>query len=280
MDHGDLVEKLKKVKLLQSLDVASLNEVAKHFDETEFGPHERIIRQGDFGDTFYVLVQGEVEVYVNGNHITILPEGSFFGEQALLTNAPRNASVVASADGCKCLQMARSNFEAYLGPLRALMDQVNQQRKMLLRRKKLKKSKIGARLAALEKVMNPELAAKLDAIEHAEAKKRDDSSTNNNNKTKDTLETKTGFGVGTSSHQEESDDEPEEDRWALAFDEEQQRRKEVAEANAELLLGTAMAKQSGSTLPAHLVQEALVAGTGTLLQTAVGVNQFNWVQCS
>merc|ERR1712071_125646 len=59
---------------------------------------EIIIQQGDEGDNFYVLDQGEVEVFVDGNMVTIIGDGGSFGELALIYGTPRAATVKAKTD--------------------------------------------------------------------------------------------------------------------------------------------------------------------------------------
>ena len=73
-----------------------------------------ILREGDMGDSMYVLVQGRaaVERKVRGRpeRVASLEEGAFFGEMAVLANAPRLAGVVALTD-CVLLQLARSDLD-------------------------------------------------------------------------------------------------------------------------------------------------------------------------
>src|SRR5947209_17373953 len=68
---------------------------AAHFESGDF-----ILRQGDVGDQFYVIVSGEVEVLKelpDGQSVSLahLGKGEYFGETALLTGRRRNASVRA-----------------------------------------------------------------------------------------------------------------------------------------------------------------------------------------
>ncbi|XP_070580016.1 cAMP-dependent protein kinase regulatory subunit-like isoform X2 [Ptychodera flava] len=59
---------------------------------------EIVIRQGDEGDNFYVIDQGEVEVYVNNELVTTISEGGSFGELALIYGTPRAATIKAKVD--------------------------------------------------------------------------------------------------------------------------------------------------------------------------------------
>ena len=52
-------------------------------------PGEVIIQQGDEGDNFYIIDQGEVEIYVDEKKVLSLGEGGTFGELALIHDNPR-----------------------------------------------------------------------------------------------------------------------------------------------------------------------------------------------
>jgi len=57
-----------------------------------------IIQQGDEGDNFYVIDQGEVEAYVDGNLVAMIGDGGSFGELALIYGTPRAATIKAKTD--------------------------------------------------------------------------------------------------------------------------------------------------------------------------------------
>ena len=57
-----------------------------------------IIQQGDEGDNFYIIDNGEVEVYVNGEKVLNIGDGGSFGELALIYGTPRAATIKASTD--------------------------------------------------------------------------------------------------------------------------------------------------------------------------------------
>ncbi|KAK7112360.1 cAMP-dependent protein kinase regulatory subunit isoform X2 [Littorina saxatilis] len=112
----DAAQYIKKVvpkdyKTMASLSKAiAKNVLFSHLDDNErsdifdamFPVHrhagEVIIQQGDEGDNFYVLDQGEVDVYVNNEHVTTIGEGGSFGELALIYGTPRAATVKAKTD--------------------------------------------------------------------------------------------------------------------------------------------------------------------------------------
>ncbi|PIO13670.1 hypothetical protein AB205_0063620 [Aquarana catesbeiana] len=59
---------------------------------------ETVIQQGDEGDNFYVIDQGEMDVYVNNEWMTSIGEGGSFGELALIYGTPRAATVKAKTN--------------------------------------------------------------------------------------------------------------------------------------------------------------------------------------
>jgi CRP-like cAMP-binding protein len=94
---------VKKVPLFDDLPqdafVALVNRLGYH----RYVPGHLIIREGDPGRSFFIIVEGRVRVYKSGpdgKEITLahLGEGAFFGEMALLSGAPRTANVVAEEE--------------------------------------------------------------------------------------------------------------------------------------------------------------------------------------
>ena len=86
---------LEKVSLFKDAEESFISEVIEELEFLVFLPGDFIIRQGEWGDCMYFLCGGSVEVVVNEQRVAILPEGSPFGETALLQNEQRNASIRA-----------------------------------------------------------------------------------------------------------------------------------------------------------------------------------------
>jgi CRP-like cAMP-binding protein len=85
------VRRLKEVPLFAECSRRELEAIAAVADEMRFPPGRELITEGATGREFIVVLAGDVEVRRKGRR---LPDGpSYFGEVALLTGAPRNASV-------------------------------------------------------------------------------------------------------------------------------------------------------------------------------------------
>jgi MFS family permease len=92
------LELLRSIPLFKPLPATTLDQVASSLVSVSATPGTEIIRQGDAGDRFYVVASGEVDVSADGQHVTTLGPGDYFGEIALLRDVPRTATVTAKTD--------------------------------------------------------------------------------------------------------------------------------------------------------------------------------------
>jgi CRP-like cAMP-binding protein len=89
---------LAKIPLFKNLSAKQLAAVDKLVTTIDVAVGRELIRQGELGREFVVVVDGEAEVRRDGEVIAVRGPGTFFGEMALLLDRPRNASVVARTE--------------------------------------------------------------------------------------------------------------------------------------------------------------------------------------
>lgn len=100
---------LRKAPLLAGLGEQDLLQVAAIAVDMTFAPGETLFRQGDPGDSLYIILDGEVAIERDGVEVNVLGNGQFFGEVAVLADLPRSAGVVARSEVC-VLCIARTDF--------------------------------------------------------------------------------------------------------------------------------------------------------------------------
>jgi CRP/FNR family cyclic AMP-dependent transcriptional regulator len=89
---------LRQLPLFAQCSKSELEAIASQFTQIGLKAGTVLVREGDVGREFYVIVEGSAAVSVGGQIAAQLGAGDFVGEMALLNHAPRSATVVALTD--------------------------------------------------------------------------------------------------------------------------------------------------------------------------------------
>jgi MFS family permease len=89
---------LRGIPIFAPLPPVTLEQLASRLSRVRVPAGEVILRQGDPGDRFYVIGEGEVEIALDGGPPKTLGRGAYFGEIALLRDVPRTATVTTRTE--------------------------------------------------------------------------------------------------------------------------------------------------------------------------------------
>jgi len=100
-EFGVLANMMRKVEFFTPLNVGQLDKVLSHVMLFSYGAGETVFRQGRKGDAFFIVYKGKVDVRIRTflwmkKTVASLGPGEFFGEISLISDEPRNATVVCT----------------------------------------------------------------------------------------------------------------------------------------------------------------------------------------
>jgi CRP-like cAMP-binding protein len=126
------VELIRGLPLFELCSKRDLRRIAALADERVLDPGTELIREGEPGTEFYVVVDGEIDVRRGSRRVARLGAGSFVGEIALLSRSPRTATVIATTplrvlaiEGKSFVELLDSLPELWLKVARALAERVD-----------------------------------------------------------------------------------------------------------------------------------------------------------
>jgi CRP-like cAMP-binding protein len=108
-----LTDTLAGLSLFADVGAAELNSIAHVMDERRYSDGERILRQGITGSAFYVILDGEAVIRIDGKDYGTLGRGDFFGEISVLLGEPPVADIVA-LHGLRCVIIPGPDLQAFM----------------------------------------------------------------------------------------------------------------------------------------------------------------------
>jgi putative ABC transport system ATP-binding protein len=118
-----ICEFLRAVDLFRALTPTQLTNVAEKMTPRHFATGDTIIREGEPGEEFFLISDGEVDVMRADHEVARLGRGDFFGEVALLSGEPRNATILAT-EPLDTFVLGKADFQSALETSASFRDQL------------------------------------------------------------------------------------------------------------------------------------------------------------
>lgn len=131
VDLSMLLSVLKQIPLFKDLDENMHREIIPHIVLMTYPAGHIIFSEGDAGDAMYILKKGQVQIYHpkrgegdEERDIAEIYDGGFFGEMALISDLPRNASARTMIDS-EIFILSKEDFKTLLNNNKTLAEQVS-----------------------------------------------------------------------------------------------------------------------------------------------------------
>ena len=125
---------LQRIELFAGMTSQELSRIAAIAEEVVYPEGSVIFKEAEFGQTLFLVVDGEVRLYTKHRDLEPAIQNDYFGEMTLIDGQPRSASATAISD-CLLLSISQeafleilsSNFEAALAIMRTLSQRLRKQ---------------------------------------------------------------------------------------------------------------------------------------------------------
>lgn len=143
-----LGELLRKVSYFEHLDDIELRHIIEEGYRQTLDANEIICRENDPGDSFYIILSGSVDVYVESidKHVAVRQVGEFIGEMSLLMGTPRTATL-ETLEETTLFVVDRSNLQSLLQKQQGLADKISEE----LAKRQETLEKLGIKLGSADK---------------------------------------------------------------------------------------------------------------------------------
>ncbi|NLK62246.1 MAG: mechanosensitive ion channel [Fusobacteria bacterium] len=115
---------LKSIDLFKNMEKNVLEKIVNKMNEMFYGKKEILFRQGDEGDSFFLIYKGEVDIFLDNEKIATLKKGDFFGEMSLLLGKNRTATTIAKTD-LKCFVIDKINFSIIIQTYPEILETIS-----------------------------------------------------------------------------------------------------------------------------------------------------------
>ena len=112
---------LKSVDLFKSIPAENLSRVAQITDEVTFDANSPIFAEGDYGDSLFIVVNGNVRIHKGTQELAMLGKGTCLGEMALLDDEPRSADATVTEDST-LFKIEQEGFYEVMGSQSDIME--------------------------------------------------------------------------------------------------------------------------------------------------------------
>jgi CRP-like cAMP-binding protein len=109
LNNFDRLLLLRGVSIFRALRDDFLIRLSSVMEERAFPSRSMIFKQGDDGQSLFIVARGRVRIHIDRQELAILGRGDFFGEMSLFDTEPRSASVTA-VEPCTCLELTQAQL--------------------------------------------------------------------------------------------------------------------------------------------------------------------------